>query len=649
MQFKHPEILFALFLLIIPIIVHLFQLRRFKKEFFTNVKFLKEVELQTRKSSNLKKLLILLSRLLLFASLIFAFSQPYFSNSKENIPETTYIYLDNSFSMQAKGKDGELFKRAIQDIINSATVIPNIQLFTNDEQFNNLSSKNLKNTLLSLDYHPVKTDIQSTLLKIKSKIKDKTKSNNIFLISDFQSINNINKVPADSINNYYITKLEPLSPTNVSIDSVYISSQENESISIKTTIKRFGSGFDDVSVSLYNDKILSGKSTFTFSDSADHELEFVIPNRDSYNGKLQLEDNLLTFDNDLFFTINKPKKINVAAIGEKFDYMSNIYTADEFNFEGSTLRNFDYNKIDDQHLLILNELENIPVVLVNSIKEFLSNGGNLVIIPPLNLDFNSYQEALNILNIGSISDLNNTELAITSINFSHPLLKGVFEKKIRNFQYPKVQSSYNVNFRNSSSILKFENNQDFISQMKVNNGKIYFFSSSLDVKNSNFKSSPLIVPVFYNFGIYSFKPSQLYYTIGLNNIVEIPAVIQNDEVVHLKSKEEDFIPQQQISTNKITLTTKTNPKRSGFIDVRYRNEPIQTIAYNYDRSESNLAYIDVKDYFINTPNISYINSVNDAFQLMSNKYKITSLWQFFLLLALFFLITEIILLKILKS
>ncbi|NNK28782.1 MAG: hypothetical protein HKP06_11155, partial [Flavobacteriaceae bacterium] len=37
MQFKHPELLYALLLLLIPIIIHLFQLRRFKETPFTNV------------------------------------------------------------------------------------------------------------------------------------------------------------------------------------------------------------------------------------------------------------------------------------------------------------------------------------------------------------------------------------------------------------------------------------------------------------------------------------------------------------------------------------------------------------------------------------------------------------------------------------
>ena len=69
MHFIHPEYLYGLFLLIIPVLVHLFQLRRFKKEKFTNVKFLKKAVLKTRKSSQIKKWLILTIRCLLLACL----------------------------------------------------------------------------------------------------------------------------------------------------------------------------------------------------------------------------------------------------------------------------------------------------------------------------------------------------------------------------------------------------------------------------------------------------------------------------------------------------------------------------------------------------------------------------------------------------
>ena len=107
MQFKHPEILYFLFLLVIPILVHLFQLRRFQKEYFTNVRFLKELNMQTRKSSKIKKWLLLCTRLLLLACLIIAFAQPFFkANDSNNKGNEMVILLDNSFSMQAKGSKG---------------------------------------------------------------------------------------------------------------------------------------------------------------------------------------------------------------------------------------------------------------------------------------------------------------------------------------------------------------------------------------------------------------------------------------------------------------------------------------------------------------------------------------------------------------
>ena len=92
MQFKHPEILYFLFLLVIPILVHLFQLRRFKKEYFTNVKILKELSIQTRKSSKLKKWLLLVPPLLLLAPVIIAFAPPFFTatDSQKRFQRTVY-------------------------------------------------------------------------------------------------------------------------------------------------------------------------------------------------------------------------------------------------------------------------------------------------------------------------------------------------------------------------------------------------------------------------------------------------------------------------------------------------------------------------------------------------------------------------------
>jgi hypothetical protein len=112
MQFKYPAVLCFLFILIIPILVHLFNLQKFKKIEFTNVQFLKKISLETRKNSKLKKLLILATRILSFTALIFTFSQPYFGDKKIKGNRQNYIYLDNSESLNTNGNNGNLLKIA---------------------------------------------------------------------------------------------------------------------------------------------------------------------------------------------------------------------------------------------------------------------------------------------------------------------------------------------------------------------------------------------------------------------------------------------------------------------------------------------------------------------------------------------------------
>ena len=83
MQFIYPAFLWALAALAIPIIIHLFYFRRFKKVAFSNVKFLQEVKEETSMRSRLRNLLVLLVRCLALAALVFAFAQPFIPSEKD--------------------------------------------------------------------------------------------------------------------------------------------------------------------------------------------------------------------------------------------------------------------------------------------------------------------------------------------------------------------------------------------------------------------------------------------------------------------------------------------------------------------------------------------------------------------------------------
>ncbi|HRH39956.1 MAG TPA: BatA domain-containing protein, partial [Flavobacteriales bacterium] len=77
MAFLYPAFLWALTALAIPVLIHLFQLRRFKRLEFSDVRFLKEVSQQTRSRKKVRHWLVLIARLLALTCLVLAFAQPY--------------------------------------------------------------------------------------------------------------------------------------------------------------------------------------------------------------------------------------------------------------------------------------------------------------------------------------------------------------------------------------------------------------------------------------------------------------------------------------------------------------------------------------------------------------------------------------------
>jgi hypothetical protein len=65
---------------------------------------------------------------------------------------------------------------------------------------------------------------------------------------------------------------------------------------------------------------------------------------------------------------------------KKNNFLSRIYTDSEFNFV-STISSLDYNSIEKQDVIVLNELDGIPQALQTTSRSFVENGGNLIVIP----------------------------------------------------------------------------------------------------------------------------------------------------------------------------------------------------------------------------------------------------------------------------
>jgi hypothetical protein len=651
MQFRHPEFLYFLGFLLIPVLVHLFQLQRFKKTPFTNVALLQKIVLQTRKSSTLKKWLILAFRLLIFTALIIAFSQPFFSNQKTELTQHTFIYLDNSLSSNTTGEKGNLLQNSIKEIIENTSDKESYSLLTNTGFYKNNSASELKNILLKTTTDAKNSILEDVLLKIKLQEKEKTNTlNNYILISDFQYITKKNKIDVTNVTSLIsFVKIQNTQKDNLSIDSLFINNEGNSNLLLNIIIKNQGVAKKNIPIALYNDSKVFAKQTFSIEKNKEKTISFPIQNQSTFKGKISLDySDAFDFDNKHFFTLNSTKKINVFSIGENHQFLAKIYTKNEFNFNSSSIQNSNYNVLEKQELIILNELNEIPNTLRVFLHKHLKENKSLVIIPSQKININSYNSFFNTLKKGSVLRLKKDSLRITTINFKNPFYKNVFSKEVKNFQFPIVKSHYQTNFTQSSSLVRFENKKNFISKLFSENGSVYWSSSSLHTQNSNFINSPLIVPIFYNFGKLSGKLPKPSYTIGNINLIDIPIALEKNQILTIKKNTHSFIPIQQAYNTKVTLETFEQPNTNGFYTVTHNNKTVHTLAFNYNNHESLLQFLNIKELIKGQKNASYSESVAAVFQGIKEKNKVTWLWKWFLALAIVSLIFEILILKFFK-
>ena len=649
MQFKNPEILYFFWILIIPILVHLFQLQKFVKVPFTNVAFLKKIIQDSRQSSRIKKWLILSIRMLLFLAILFIFSQPYFSNKNATKLQHFWIYLDNSLSMQARGEKGFLLPIAVNEIIESVPQQSTFTLLTNDNFHEEISYLEFKKTLLNIQNTAKIVDLNSVFLKINSISKNKIKtSNEIILISDFQyDYNNkfTNVTPS-----FTAIKLQESQKSNLSIDSIFISNNANQNLTISVVLKNQGASKDNVPIAIFNDEKLISKQLFSVGKDTLKTVTFSIQNQEKIKGKVEITfSDTFGFDNIFYFTVNSTKKSNVLAIGNETNFLSKIYTEDEFNLVQNTLQNVNYNILKKQQLIILYELENIPETLSNSLQVFSNNGGTVVIVPNSNSSIFSYNNFLQKLTSAKIDSKIIDNLKITNINFNHPFFQNVFSKKVNNFQYPTVNQFFTFQSKNSSEIITFENNSPFLIQIKAANRSIYLFSSAINKKNSNLLNSPLIVPIFFNFGKFSFQHSQLYYYLEKENQIDVEIQLQKDEILEISNSNSTFIPSQQVFQNKVKITTIEQPLEAGFYNIQRKKEINEIIAFNMPKEESILQFLDISNLKDESNDINISSSISTAFQKMNKKNEVQWLWKWFLALAIVSLLLEILILKFYKS
>lgn len=670
MKFLYPEFLYGLIALVIPVIIHLFNFRKAKKIHFPSIRFLKVVEQKTSQKLKLKHYLILASRLLFLFFLVMAFAQPFLpSADKEPLPENVLIYLDNSQSMSNRLYDGSTgLDHGLDYIGKILDVYPkntNYKLLTNNfAAFSNTfkTRDEVEDLLTEIRYSQVYRLLNDVYLRLKTGfVSEKNQRSDIYIISDFQksTTGDLTAFQPDTSSQIIMVPIEFLKQSNVFVDSVFL---RNPYLNIdrknELHIVLYNNGAEeksDLQVKLFVNSMQMATTTVNIGANQKTPVIFTLnfPQKKINVCKISFEDYPVSFDNDFFLILKPNEKINVLELttGMKEDPFPDVYGNTKlFKFTSQNVVNLDYSLIGESDLLILNELPNIDRSLEATILQYMDVGGTLLIIPPEHPDASSYARLTGIgINIDTAT--NDIKVSLRPPDYSNPFFTNIFAGRDQNLMMPDAQNV--ITWKNSpDNLLKYINGENYLSRFK-RGGTIYLLGSPLSANFTDFHKHALFVPVMYKIAFTGNKSyGRLYYSINESLIKIKPDSIQRNDILKLKQHNMELIPGQRLAGNVIYLEIPKNILSPGIYRLEQGTRLLDILAFNRSRNESLLNQHktnELKKTFSLQKKISIFNTNSHAnFASEIKKKKIgVPLWKYAVILALLFLLTEVLFIRLL--
>jgi hypothetical protein len=685
MNFVNPSLLFGLAALAIPVIIHLFQFRRYKRVYFADIRFLKEISEETASKTKLKHLLVLLMRLLAIAALVLAFAQPFIPSdtSKRFLPASKVsLYIDNSFSMTQTTESGTLLNEAVlkaEEIALAFPITTQFQLITNDFEGRHqryVNREELFQYLSEVKVSPASRKTNEVLNRINDLSATADGRNEVFFISDFKkNKGSFADLKGDSLLTLNLIPLKPMQQNNISIDSVWFGQPvqlPNEPTRINVSLHNRGSEkVEDLPVRLFiNDK---QKSVATaeiepFSKTT-VSLGFTNAENGFQLGKVEISDHPVDFDNQLYFSYNLTRRINVISINQRSENeFLNLLLGNDSSiaFTNVNPQSIDYSKLGEYPFIILNEWNTIPEGLSTEIIRNLKSGASLLIIPPSEqLDVASYNRFLSLLNLPNLQQLDTTRTRVDEINYSHPLYKDVFElEKMKgdNINYPTILKHYSTQTKGNiggEKIIGLQNNRPLLYLNYAQGGIAYFLSTNLSDQSGNFHRHAIFVPTLYRMALLSSFNRGLYYTIGKDNVISIQNLKNIKEIViRIKGKgtQKEFIPgvrnlgfETLLQFNNLLL------EEDNYLVLNNENDTLDIISMNYSRLNSDMQSFseeEIKEALQANPYNEFIRfwkqQSKSLTQLISEEQSGIRLWKWMLVFALMFFVAETLILRFMK-
>ena len=530
MNFLAPSLLWGLLAISLPIIIHFYSRFKATNIEFSTVQFIKQLKATSIRRLRIKEFLLMLVRILIITTIVIMVSQP-FTNGyipgwiPQNHSRKLNLIIDNSATMNAKVGGKTLLEESkdisisLLPLFKNKTTISIIQTCPRKVLYNGNSNNPIIPTIIRSIQHTYKfDDIYKVIDSCINEASLDMQIKECIVFSDFyykpDSIFFNQKINIDKWKFYFIHPEKVFDNLSVySSKSIHKVKSLDELVNINVRILNNGiENKDNIPIELLFDEHRVGQVVANFESSEMKDFVFkAYPGRQGIvEAKLILPNDDYLADNYGFIAMPVMEKIKcviVASTEEELEILKIVLSAidpsNQFLFIETRLQpNINRLFLDEMDVVIIHNPISISDDAVFSLNNYLNAGGGLIWFQGDSMDANANSRLSNSLGFPKIKSLINSGnksgfFDVGYDNSQSVLLSDLKLKKIET-ELPQIFSYLKTDLSTKHNIHMFTKTGDAILiEFKSGSGKVFYFSTILDLKWNDLPVKGILVPMIY--------------------------------------------------------------------------------------------------------------------------------------------------------
>lgn len=694
MTFLNPLLLLGLAAAAIPLVIHLFNFRKPQRVTFSSLQFLRELEKSTMQRVRLKQWLLLLLRTLALACLALAFARPTLTGEIGTLlggrgSLSVAIVLDDSRSMTLRDAQGGYLDQAKDAASGIAS-----QLEPGDELvFVTTSSPSVRTLTTRAEALEAIAGVtpQARASSLGSAAERAaaalglaaTNNRELYLVTDAQA-----STLSDSLGGALgempegvRVRLVPIGQrahANVAVTGVTVRSrivEAGQPVRIAATLVNHGEEREEgyvVSAYLGETRVASSTADLAPGVPTPVELTLTPQQRGWLGGTVRTEEDAFPFDDTRHFVLNVPERRRLLVVrgeGATGDYLGlaldpnltqgrvafDVETIAETGLAAQNLGRYD--------AVVLNAPRTLSSGEVADLGQYVESGGGVLFFPSDAARAQDYDALFSALGggrfggiEGRVGDTGASVATFDRVDLDHPLFEGLFEQSGGRVEVerPALRAvmQYVPGGGAEQTLISLAGGRPFLQELRRGGGAAFLMASAPDIRWGDLPVRGLFVPLLYRslFYLSSGDAESGALTLGEATDLRLAGVSESAPVVLVGPNGEEVTPEQRSAFGAMLLRLGADLEEPGLYEVYQNERLIRRLAVNAAGPESDLRALAPSEAAAQLGEVLGApvrvlppgTSAETMAEALTEERLGVEVWRIFLLLALAFLVAEML-------